>query len=188
MTYLCFDTAINGNFTLLLLQKEYPIHQCLFQDTKDVGIWDVAPWLFVTENNVFKKIEHPLASLQHVVFFECDANIDELRQHLQYFIYKKIKDKEYFFRFWDARVLTKYLEGCSTKELQSFFGDTINMIRVTNENPDELVSLSINKKNKLEKKLVSKTAFSADANNPVRVLQKDPFIVNSPDDKKEKKT
>ena len=159
MKYFCFDTAINGAFTLLLLQKEYPVQQCLFYETRDSGIWDAAPWLFATGNNVYEQIAHPLASLHHAVFFESSETIDDLRQHLQSFIYKKIDGKEYFFRFWDARVLLNYLSDCSQPQLETFYGELIDSIYLEDVNKDQLLRLSINKKNKLEKKLTSKKAF-----------------------------
>ncbi|MBC7829322.1 MAG: DUF4123 domain-containing protein [Chitinophagaceae bacterium] len=187
MKYFCFDTAINGTFTLLLLQKEYPGQQCLFHETNDAGIWDAAPWLFVTENNVFEQINHPLASLHHTVFFESPETIDDLRQHLQSFIYKKIEDKEYFFRFWDARVLLNYLSGCSQTQLEAFYGEPIDSIYVEDENKDQLLRLQINRKNKLEKGLITKKAFFE--NKSIAGKEEQPTSADKiQSDKKEKDT
>jgi hypothetical protein len=159
MKYLCFDTAINGIYTLLLLQKEYPTQQCLFQGTKDANIWDAAPWLFMAEDNPYDKIKDPIASLRNCVFFESTEKIDPLREHLQFFIYKTVKDNEYFFRFWDARVLIKYLSAGTQADLEAFFGDVIDSIYLDEENKENLLRLFINKKNKLARETVSKNDF-----------------------------
>ena len=84
-------------------------------------------------------------------FFDSTENLDALREHLQYFIYKKIEDKEHFFRFWDARVLRKYLDRCSTAELTNFFGEVVDAIYLEDQESDAFVSLSINKKGKIDK-------------------------------------
>ena len=174
MRYLCFDTAINGSFTLVLLQQEYPVQQCLFQDTKDAGIWDSAPWLFETGSNVYARINHPMASLHHVLFFDSTENLDALREHLQYFIYKKIEDKEHFFRFWDARVLRKYLDRCSTAEVTNFFGEVVDAIYLEDQESDAFVSLSINKKGKIDKQKIQRADFFPGDTKPLNEL-KDPF-------------
>jgi Domain of unknown function (DUF4123) len=159
MKYFCFDSAINGTYTLLLLKNEYPQQQCLFHETKDAAIWDVAPWLFAIGNNVYEHLNTPLASLHHAVFFESGESLETVLAHLQTFIYKTLDGKEYFFRFWDARVLLNYLSGCSAQELELFFGDSIDTIYLEAETKENLLALTINRKSKLGKKVISKNSF-----------------------------
>lgn len=180
MIYLCFDTAVNGSFTLLKLQEEYPEHQCLFKDTKDASIWDVAPWLFLVSNNVYRRIDHPLAQLNHVVLFESNEKIDDLRLHLQEFIYKTENGQEYFFRFWDARVLTRYLSNCTSKELETFFGEVIQAAYFQDGDKDQLVSLTMNRKNRLEKKTTTKQVFFKESDQANPDQHKDPFAGSGP--------
>jgi Domain of unknown function (DUF4123) len=187
MKYLCFDTAVNGSFTLLQLQNEYPVQQCLFKDTKDAGIWDVAPWLFLTANNVYRRMDHPLALLKHAVFFESNEKMDDLRQHLQYFIYKTETGQEYFFRFWDARVLIKYLSSCTSEELEAFFGDVIEAIYIEDESRENMLCLTVNRKNKLAKSTITKQAFFQDSEISKQDEHKDPFsepVIEPPGERK----
>ena len=46
MTYLLYDTALNGDYTLVILRQQYPDSVSLFEGTKDESLADIAPYLF----------------------------------------------------------------------------------------------------------------------------------------------
>jgi hypothetical protein len=121
MIYILYDTALNGLYTLMLLQKAYPGNQSLFKGTKDENLSDVAPYIFSVEDKLFEKISDPFASMKEMVVVESDEKINNLTVHFQEFIYQKIKGQENYFRFWDARVLQRFLPASTDKELNSFF-------------------------------------------------------------------
>ena len=94
MIYIIFDTALNGPYTLMLLQNAYPVNQSLFKGTKDEALSDVAPYIFQVDDHLFEKINHPIASLKFIVVFESDQKINNLLSHFQQFIYEKRNGQE----------------------------------------------------------------------------------------------
>ena len=57
------------------------------------------------------------------IFIESDAGIEEVFNHLKKFIHLKTADgKDFFFRFYDPRVLRKLLIKYDADKLKTFFG------------------------------------------------------------------
>ena len=57
------------------------------------------------------------------VFVGARADLNELRTHLRRFLLLKGPEgKEFYFRFYDPRVLRVYLPSCRPSELEMFFG------------------------------------------------------------------
>jgi len=121
MMYILYDTALNGLYTLSLLQKIYPDNISLFKGTKDEHLFDVAPYLFRIDDLFFQNITDPYISLQAVTVLESDRKLNDLHEHFTHFIYQRTDGRENYFRFWDARVLARFLPACSDKKLDSFF-------------------------------------------------------------------
>lgn len=121
MVYILYDTALNGQYTLLLLQNAYPINQSLFKGTKDETLSDVAPYIFQVDDQLFEKINGPIVSLNAIVVLESPEKIDTLLSHFQQFIYTKINKQENYFRFWDARVLARFLPESNDEKRTDFF-------------------------------------------------------------------
>ncbi len=136
MVYCCFDTAINGEYSLFRLKNEYKDHICLFENTEDEKLQDIAPWLFLIDNNNILQIgeNDELIDLNHLVFFESSATIKDLNIHLQKFIYYNSSETQsWFFRFWDARVMSVFLESSEKNVLFDFYEHTIQNIYCTKE-------------------------------------------------------
>lgn len=125
MIYIIFDTALNGQYTLLLLQNAYTVNQSLFKGTKDEALSDVAPYIFQVDDKLFEKINGPIVSLEAIVVLDSEQKINDLLAHFQQFIYEKINGRENYFRFWDARVLARFIPACNDKKLDDFF-DGVN--------------------------------------------------------------
>lgn len=121
MMYILYDTALNGLYTLSLLQKAYPDNLSLFKGTKDEHLFDVAPYLFKADEFFFRNVHDPNLSLKEIIVLESDEKTDKLHSHFKSFIYQKITGGESYFRFWDARVLERFLPACSADKLDSFF-------------------------------------------------------------------
>lgn len=166
MRYLCYDSALNEVYTLLLLQKEYPQYVSLFQNTKDERIWHVAPWIFqITNENFYKKWNDPNCHLQRCLIIETSSNLNSLKEHLQQFIYKKINNVNHFNRFWDANILRRQLERMDSKELLSFF-EEIEAIYVEDEKG--FLKLSADKKDHLAKQPITEHGlFNNESRLPV---------------------
>ncbi|HEX9513134.1 MAG TPA: DUF4123 domain-containing protein [Puia sp.] len=129
MKYLIYDTALNAVPTLLILQKYFEVNQSLFKDTKDEALIDVAPWVFQVDNDLGKKlIDETDLSMQFTLLVESNADINALSAHLRKFIYQTIDGREYFFRFYDSRVLKKFLPTCDKDQVLEFFGPVMQFI------------------------------------------------------------
>jgi len=164
MKYLCYDSALNGVYTLLLLQKEYAAHTSLFKDTKDEKLWDVAPWIFALDDdaqNVFAKWNDDYnCSLKRCLIIETPVSLNELKIHLQQFIYKKTEGITYFNRFWDAAVLPKQLGRMNTKQLADFFEEIKNIYA---HNGATALKYTLDKKDRLVEDTISiKQIFSGE--------------------------
>lgn len=154
MIYIIFDTALNGPYTLMLLQNAYPVNQSLFKGTKDEALSDVAPYIFQVDDHLFEKINHPIASLKFIVVFESDQKINNLLSHFQQFIYEKRNGQENYFRFWDARVLERFLPTCSEKKLDIFF-ENIAAYYIVDETEATARCFTINRRKLLNTKIIS---------------------------------
>lgn len=121
MIYLLYDTALNGLYTLNLLKKAYHNNLSLFKGTKDENLFDAAPYLFHIDDKLFENINDQYVSLEEIVIVESDVKLNDLLVHFKYFIYQTIKGQQNYFRFWDARVLARFLPACTDEKLNSFF-------------------------------------------------------------------
>jgi hypothetical protein len=130
-TYLLYDPALNGDYTMLILQQQYPIHRSLFAGTKDEGLDDVAPFIFQIDGQFGQKIvQRPLIELKASVFVYAAGPLEGVAAHFRPFIYQKLKGREFYFRFWDARVLIKFLPTCDKEQIRTFFEniDSLTMV------------------------------------------------------------
>ncbi|MCH5720989.1 DUF4123 domain-containing protein [Niabella hibiscisoli] len=121
MIYLCYDTALNEEYTLVKLLQKYPDYISLFKGTDDENIWDAAPYLFEVKDNFYELRKDAFIQLDHCILFETNETKEEVCRFLQYYMYKKMGDRIAYVRVWDARVLTKHLAGWEEKEKQQFF-------------------------------------------------------------------
>lgn len=121
--YILYDTALNGLYSLNLMQKAYPGNVSLFKGTKDEHLFDVAPYLFSTDDRFFYNINDPHISLEAIVAVESDQTITALLNHFQQFIYQQKNGQQNYFRFWDARVLVRFLTGSTYEQLNPFFDE-----------------------------------------------------------------
>lgn len=123
--YMLYDTALNGLYSLNLLQKAYTANHSLFKGTKDEHLFDVAPYLFTIDDRFFYNLTDPHISLKAIVAIETSMADTVLLSHLQQFIYQQQDGRQQYYRFWDARVLVRFLTGNTYDQLAPFF-DEIN--------------------------------------------------------------
>jgi hypothetical protein len=124
MLYLLYDTALNSGYTLMLLKKHYGKNRSLFAGTKDAVLADSGPWLFEVDDRLGENLDSEIgASNRYPVLLDSAEDIDAVCTHLQRFIYQTIDGREYFFRFWDGRVLGKFLPTCDKKQVEDLFGN-----------------------------------------------------------------
>ena len=121
MLYVIYDSSLNGLPGLIALQQLFPEHRSLFKGTKDETLVDVAPYLFTVGEDFSERIHGLDLSLEALLVIESDRDIEKLTTHFQRFIYQTVNKREYFFRFWDARVLQKFLPTCEESQLRMIF-------------------------------------------------------------------
>ncbi len=148
MIFLIFDTAINDQYTLIQMQNQYKNHKSLFHGTKDEALFDISPYIFEIDASLFEKMEEPLLNFKQLVYFQTNESLEEVIIHFQQFIYKLINNKEYFFRFWDARVLIRYLHEGNAEQLKVFFGN-VNAFFVEDSAKHTFQKYEIGRKNNL---------------------------------------
>lgn len=119
--YLCYDTALNEEYTLIKLMQKYPDYISLFKGTDDEDIWDAAPYLFQVSDNFYEMRTDWLIQLDHCILFETKETKEEVCRFLHYYMYKKSGDKTAYVRIWDARVWIKHLPAWEERERVKFF-------------------------------------------------------------------
>lgn len=156
MKYLFYDSALNGEFTLIQLMQRYPKHINAFSGTDDENIWDAAPWLFELNSNPYELRNQPMIRLAHCIIFETNDHVKNILDFLQSKIYLKETGQDKYFRIWDARVLLKQIKSWDRDELKDFFS-VFDHFYTENENPDFLNKWQWNGGNQVEAIKISKT-------------------------------
>lgn len=142
MKYLIYDTALNSLHTLMILQKYYGISESLFKGTKDEALISVSPWLFLIDDKLNENLSHEMeVSVKCSLLFESWGDIHMVSTHFRKFIYQTINGREYFFRFYDPRVLEKFLPTCDKDQIREFFGPVQHFI-VEGKSKEESIQLS----------------------------------------------
>lgn len=120
--------VIDGAACEDLLRKLFehsPEYCCLYAGELEPDVEEVAPYL-VKLNQV-----HPFTTwlLETIgtkpwgIFCRADADLRTMRKHFRQFLMVKGPDGEnLYFRYYDPRVLGKFLQTCHSEELQEIFG------------------------------------------------------------------
>ena len=122
-TYVILDTArIFGElYTAQSLQPEF---LNLYKGQPD-ELESVAPYLFVCHHNTeFEKwLRDKGWGKSWGIFLDTTVSAEELLIHFKNFIFRKTPEgKDFFFRFYDPRVIRKFLLSYNTIQLKAFFG------------------------------------------------------------------
>lgn len=95
----------------------------LYKGSADEERWAIAPYLVRVEPATLDWITSDLWAEPWGVFLASDASIDELHSHFRKFLIVRSPDGEdWYFRFYDPRVLRRYLATASPADRQAFFG------------------------------------------------------------------
>ena len=97
----------------------------LYRGTAEEQFADVAPYLVEVDEPVLDWILETLWSQPWGIFVEASAGMDALRTHFRKFLVVRAPApsvEKWYFRFYDPRVLVKYLATCTEAELTEFYG------------------------------------------------------------------
>jgi hypothetical protein len=125
---------------LMALHEKQPDYICLYRGELQPDMAEVAPYLIQLEHDdlITEWILKNGWGGHWGIFFQAKAGIKEMRRHLRRFLVVHDESaKPLLFRFYDPRVLRKYLPTCTPAELKEFFGN-IESILLEDENPKNI--------------------------------------------------
>jgi Domain of unknown function (DUF4123) len=123
--YAVLDAAQNSAIPLQLRTAGVE-HDCLYQGATAERLWFAAPYLARCEAGsdfvswlVSSGWEHSWG-----IFLTSAADLHALREHFRRFLIVKIEGErpDFYFRFYDPRVLRVFLPTCTLEEATAFFG------------------------------------------------------------------
>jgi len=123
--WMIVDSARDPTIYGLLLECFYSTHACLFAGTLAPELKIVAPYLIPLEyeDKQTRKFLRNAWGNSWGVFLRCDDRQDFIRRHLRTLLtVRNPQGQRMLFRFYDPRVLRRYLPTCTAEELQQVFG------------------------------------------------------------------
>jgi hypothetical protein len=95
----------------------------LYKGRAEEELWAIAPYLFAVDTITFDWISSELWGTPWGFLALAHEGLDTLRHHFRQFLTVKTPaGEEWYFRFYDPRVLRKYLDTCNSTERAAFFG------------------------------------------------------------------
>lgn len=95
----------------------------LYRGRPEEDLWAIAPYLVRLDGETLEWLAATLWSEPWGFFIFADADLESLRVHFRRFLVVESPEKEsWYFRFYDPRVLVKYLRTLSETELVEFVG------------------------------------------------------------------
>ena len=96
---------------------------CLYQGKSEHDLWAIAPYLARVDARLLDWIASTLWTDPWGVFAVSDAPLDELRTHFRKFLLVDAPGgDQWYFRFYDPRVLARFLSTSDAAQLADFFG------------------------------------------------------------------
>lgn len=102
-------------------------YQSLYDGDSARDLEMFAPYLvrFSKPSPLLKKLVAKAWGKSWGIYLTSAASLPDLRKHFRQFLKVQIEgesDKDFYFRFYDPRVLRAYLPTCTPEELKQFFG------------------------------------------------------------------
>jgi hypothetical protein len=95
----------------------------LYKGRAEENLSAIAPYLFQVDETIYDWFTRDLWSTPWGFFILSDEPLESLRTHFRKFLMVESPEGEsWYFRFYDPRVLRKYLASSTPKELTAFFG------------------------------------------------------------------
>jgi hypothetical protein len=145
LKYFVIDGAKAGTELDNLLSYEKPA--CLFSGDIEKKLDDVAPYLIeINDNNEIKDyLLNKVGNQGWGIFIDTDCSFQELLNHLRSLLIVKTEDnRELLFRFYDPRVLSKFIPICDKEQLSELFGPVKKYVVESGKNSNFVVFYLLN--------------------------------------------
>ncbi|HEX2091077.1 MAG TPA: DUF4123 domain-containing protein [Longimicrobiaceae bacterium] len=114
----------------------------LYRGGAEEMYWTIAPYLVAVDPTLLDWIAGELWEEPWGIFAVSDAGLEALRRHFRRFLLVRAPNGEqWYFRFYDPRVLPTFLAGCSAPEAEEFFGP-VHSFGVRDADPSHVQLLS----------------------------------------------
>jgi hypothetical protein len=95
----------------------------LYRGSAEEMYWAIAPYLAVVDTGMLEWICSELWDQPWGIFAVADADLEAMRRHFRRFLIVSAPDGEqWYFRFYDPRVLRRFLPTCSADQVNELFG------------------------------------------------------------------
>jgi len=141
--YAILDAARHSDVPSLLKWANVE-HECLYMGQSREKLWYVAPYLLKLEtaSDFLKLLLEQGWGKSWGIFLTSQSDLEQLHKHFRHFLLVKGEDdKDFYFRFYDPRVLRVYLPTCTAEEAKEFFGP-IGSYLAEAEAPDTLLKFT----------------------------------------------
>lgn len=96
---------------------------CLYLGSAAENYWAFAPYLFAVDEALLDWIAETLWTEPFGIFAVADAPLEEMRRHFRRFLLVQSPDGEqWYFRFYDPRVLPPFLDASDAAEIDELYG------------------------------------------------------------------
>lgn len=100
----------------------------LYRGSADEMYWAIAPYLFAVDAALLDWIVETLWDEPFGIFAVADAGLEDMRRHFRRFLVVQAPDGEqWYFRFYDPRVLQVYTMSANQTELSDLLGQLVNL-------------------------------------------------------------
>lgn len=102
-----------------------PVHDCLYTGKSRDDLGGVAPYIFdlAQQGDLRNWFGEKGWGRAWGILIGCKAGFEECREHFRKFLLARTEDgEEFYFRFYDPRVLKNFLPSCDQLQLLEFFG------------------------------------------------------------------
>lgn len=125
--YAVLDASRSARILTLLREAVEP-HRSLYQGAQGDSLEDVAPYLvgpFEEGSRLLERLVHEGWGLRWGIYATSAKRPAELRRHLRRFLVVEIFEtgERVYFRYYDPRVLRRFLPTCSLRQEEEMFGD-----------------------------------------------------------------
>ena len=137
--FVLLDSARSSALPELLRDTEVE-GSCLFPGEVPDVLRDTAPFLvqMVPRSELIQAFLHEGWTDHWGVALSTRLDFTALRRHFRNLLKIKTDDgRKLYFRYYDPRVLAKYLPTCTEQELHRFFGPVVAFYLPVNEGPDQ---------------------------------------------------